>query len=462
MFGEPRTYPVGTSPVGIIAGEFSGTPGLDLATANEGNSVTLLANHGDGVFDSGGRIAINTRFTVTGIVGGRFNTDAIDDFAISADDSESFPDFNGSIVIYRSTAVARYGATGVPIGLFPTCVSLADFTGDGIPDLAGCSSATDLSGLISLLRGNADNTFGANTGIPLGTITPRRLLATDIDHDAAARPDILVVDTPGNAVWILYGLGPGLTFESPVKIATVSSPTAAVVAPFAGGMLPGIAVTSRLNGTVAVFRQESARAFGAPVSYPVGLLPADLGVADFTGEGKLDLVAVNNGSSDVTLLIGKGDGTFERGETVAVADGPVAIVAADFNNDNKMDFATADQDDETFGRDIQSVAVVLNGVSPPFTPTPTFTPTRTPTPSRTPTRTPTGNRTPSRTPTRGTPSPTPTSPAPGDVNCDARFDRADLGAVIARLFNEPSGWCLPRAATAADVPLIVRHLHSAQ
>src|SRR5262245_28395187 len=62
LFGAPRKYPVGTSPVGIVAGEFSGTPGLDLATANEGNTVTILTNQGNGVFTRGGRVDVDSRF----------------------------------------------------------------------------------------------------------------------------------------------------------------------------------------------------------------------------------------------------------------------------------------------------------------------------------------------------------------------------------------------------------------
>src|SRR5215470_747048 len=66
LFGDSRSYPVGTSPVGVVTGEFDGAEGLDLATADEGNTITILSNRGDGVFDRGGRVPINTdRFSVT-------------------------------------------------------------------------------------------------------------------------------------------------------------------------------------------------------------------------------------------------------------------------------------------------------------------------------------------------------------------------------------------------------------
>jgi Dockerin type I domain len=122
-------------------------------------------------------------------------------------------------------------------------------------------------------------------------------------------------------------------------------------------------------------------------------------------------------------------------------------VVADFNGDGKPDFATADQDDDFFGPNTQSVSVVLNGVSPPLTPTPTRPPTVTGTATRTATITRTGTIT--QTPTitftptvTGTPTLTPTRTAivtttplgPGDANCDGRIDEADIDGVITNIF----------------------------
>jgi hypothetical protein len=148
---------------------------------------------------------------------------------------------------------------------------------------------------------------------------------------------------------------------------------------------------------------------------------------------------------------------------VGVGEGPVAVVVGDFNGDGKVDFATANQDDETFGRDTQSVSVVLNGVTPPFTPTPVPTPSRTPRRSPTATLTPTITSTPTttRTPTRGTPVPTPTPAGPGDTNCDGRLNDADVLTVIARIFDGVSG-CLDRGVSAADIPWTIQQLTTAR
>jgi len=143
------------------------------------------------------------------------------------------------------------------------------------------------------------------------------------------------------------------------------------------------------------------------------LYPVDLGAADFDRNSTIDLVSANNHSNDVTLLLGNADGTFHPGETVQVGLGPDAIAVADLNGDGKPDFATANQDDETFGLNSQSVSVVLNGVTLI------------------------------------------------DANCDGIIDATDVETVIHRIFDGTSG-CLTRPVTAADISLTILGIEAGQ
>jgi hypothetical protein len=441
LFGEPRWYPVGTSPLALVKGEFNGQPGTDVATANEGNTVTILTNLGNGTFQAErlGNIEIEDRYTTTGFAAGSFNADAITDFALSADDNESFPDFSGAIVYYRSAAVGsfRYSRVAVAAGLFPTCITAGDLTGNGLDDLAACGTDTSGAGLISVLRRTSPTAFAqAVENISTGAIIANRLVVADVDADG--RNDLLVIDTDANSVYVMYGRSSGALFDTPVLVASVNAPTAVVAAQFTDDGLPDLVITSRDTARAVSSRQTSPRNFAAGVPFQVGIRPLDLAAADFTRDGAADVVVVNNGSNDVTLLIGNGNGTFTIGETVSVGRGPVAIVAADFNGDGKPDFATADQDDVSFGADIQRVSVVLNGVSPALTPTPS------PTPTNTPRRT-------------FTPTPSPTPAGPGDVNCDGRQNADDIATIVHRIFDGTSG-CISRAVTARDITLTVQQI----
>src|SRR5207244_1520872 len=50
--------------------------------------------------------------------------------------------------------------------------------------------------------------------------------------------------------------------------------------------------------------------FALATDYPVGRQPYTVAVGDFNGDGKLDLVVSNIKSNTVSVLLGKGDGTF--------------------------------------------------------------------------------------------------------------------------------------------------------
>jgi type II secretory pathway component GspD/PulD (secretin) len=81
--------------------------------------------------------------------------------------------------------------------------------------------------------------------------------------------------------------------------------------------------------------------------FPVGHSPTSIAVADFNGDGKLDLAVTNEGDNTVSILLGNGDGTFQSPTSVATRVAPDAIVTADFNADGKADLAVANVSDNT-------------------------------------------------------------------------------------------------------------------
>jgi len=64
-------------------------------------------------------------------------------------------------------------------------------------------------------------------------------------------------------------------------------------------------------------------------------------LADWNGDGYLDLAVVNQASNSVSMLLGRGDGGFEPARDIAVGVGPWDIVAADADHDGRMDLMVA-------------------------------------------------------------------------------------------------------------------------
>jgi hypothetical protein len=80
--------------------------------------------------------------------------------------------------------------------------------------------------------------------------------------------------------------------------------------------------------------------FGPATAYSTGgLLPQCFDLGDLNGDGKLDMVVANGGSSSISVLLGTGNGTFGPPHTYP-SGGLVPLstpILADFNGDGKLD-----------------------------------------------------------------------------------------------------------------------------
>jgi hypothetical protein len=83
--------------------------------------------------------------------------------------------------------------------------------------------------------------------------------------------------------------------------------------------------------------------FQAAVNYPTGLTPAGVAVADFNGDGILDLAVANNWSATVGIFLGKGDGTFQPAVNYPAGKFTGCVAVADFNGDGILDLAVANE-----------------------------------------------------------------------------------------------------------------------
>lgn len=83
-------------------------------------------------------------------------------------------------------------------------------------------------------------------------------------------------------------------------------------------------------------------AFAAPVAYDTDWYPQDMKIADLNGDGVQDIVTADAGYGDVSVLLGKGDGTFSALPDTDVGPGASAVAVADLNGDGTPDLVVAD------------------------------------------------------------------------------------------------------------------------
>jgi uncharacterized protein (TIGR03437 family) len=347
-------YSVGPTTTGVVAADFNGDGVLDLAVPYLGNGapggVGILINKGDGTFNPA--VSYMAGASPISVAALDFNHDGILDLAVADNGSSSV------YVLLGNGNGTFKPAVAYPAGLNSLSITAADFDGDGIPDIA--STAED--GSVTILFGNGNGTFRAGSSFKTVSATPFYIAAADLNRDG--RADLVTADGYAGSVTVFLNTGRG-AFQRGSSYAVSPDPNSLVIADYTGDGKPDVIVGS---GDARLF-------WGSENSGKVDFLPGNgdgtlqalaltntgspnpvfLAIADFNGDGVPD-AAIKGGSNSVLLFAGSKTGVFKPPVTISTGQlTPAGAVAGDFNGDGKPDLAVTDASG--------AVGVMLNSAS---------------------------------------------------------------------------------------------------
>ena len=226
--------------------------------------------------------------------------------------------------------------TSYPIGSFPTQPALADLRGDGDLDLI-----VPTLGSVNVLLGNGDGTFQPLVSYSISAEGANGLTVGDFNGDKKLDLAVAVFNTIHSGfaenVEVFPGNGDG-TFGAPITTTLVNNvPDRLTSGDFNGDGKLDIALECCTGLQILLGNGDGTFQTGA--TYPL-FGSGDIVAADFNGDGILDLAEVSGTSvtnTQVSVLLGNGDGTFQTPTSIAAGIADYGLVAADINGDGKID-----------------------------------------------------------------------------------------------------------------------------
>ena len=202
-------------------------------------------------------------------------------------------------------------------------VSLAvgDFDSDGQPEFVLSNTSIDQ---LSIQYGETQSFV---QGRSQGLQAPGQVAVADLNGDG--NPDIIVVNQGENDILVYLGLG-GNEFAAPLQFFTGTDPVGLTVADLTGNGVPDLIVANAGSNDLSIFigvGQGANWKLEPRPRLPVGDEPVSTTVADVYGDGIPDIICVDQGSDDVVVLRGLGDGFFDDSDPLVLPAGPSPIRA---------------------------------------------------------------------------------------------------------------------------------------
>ncbi len=289
------------------------------------------------------------------------------------------PGFHKYTAVFNGTKAAGTSTSqATTFGLYPTTTTITATGNSSGYDLT--ATVVGLANTPSILDGsvtfldltNANNVLGiaplgtpvlapniaAVQGAPIpGGLSPSIVGIGDFNGDGM--PDLAIENAGDNSISIMLGNGDGsfaagtnpppigIGGTPPCEISTQQSNCAIVVGDFNNDGRADLALTSPNDNRVTVLMGRGDGSFQLLPPITEINFPEALKTGDFNNDGIQDLVVANAGDNTVSILLGNGDGTFKPPISSPVGSFPFFVAVADFNGDGVADLAVVNGNDNT-------------------------------------------------------------------------------------------------------------------
>jgi hypothetical protein len=366
---------IGTpNPVGFDAADLTQSGVLDVCVAclgpSAGNgSFEVMLGDGAGAFQAAGN------YTVPNVGGGGSNTVNFSSLVIGDVNFDCRPDvvvsnFDGNqVCVFLGNGDGSFSSPAE----YPTETTTALDHTSNVVAIAGHSQSNGLNYIVCL---DDQTAAGTSTFVTVVTryelnlyignfepeppnpifstttqgIQPQSISFGDINGDGLL--DFVLVNRASSTVQVFIGDGQGNFSQpfSPIPLNANTNPESCVISrvdltsPF-----PAVLVACEASNQIALMRNFGDGSLGSPIYINIdGTGPHQIIVEDMNGDGKPDIVTVNQASNNLSILLGDGTGSFTRAASspYPVGTGPVAMCMTNPRVDPIFFIATANELDD--------------------------------------------------------------------------------------------------------------------
>ena len=339
-FGQTVTYPTAPLPVALATADLNRDGNPDLVSVNYSDNlgVSVLWGNGDGTFAP--KLDTATSSGVDYLAIGDLNGDGIPDLVTDGNVAPATPDGGNGAPVLQVLIGKGNGTFAEPVQ-YPTnsallSLALVDVNGDAQVDVV---AVTWQVGAVGVWLGNGDGTLGQEQDVSVGG-NPNALAVADLNVDG--RVDLVVSDADSPQFYVLLGDGRG-GFTRSGTYATTGTVSLAIGDVNRDGV-PDVITTSddprTFLGDVSVYLGRGDGTFTVQGQNTVDVEPVAPNIGDFDGDGLLDVATASYTDGTLTLQFGNGSGTFEGTARYPRSNCPYTLALADLNLDGMVDLIT--------------------------------------------------------------------------------------------------------------------------